>query len=102
MRNFAPNRGRDDRKAMKHFLIASVALMTGAFAAEAAQVTNKDPKPVVIVVVDGGNRMDVAIDPGATETICPTGCFMTAPDGDRIGLTGGEKIEIRGGGAVVK
>ncbi len=46
--------------------------------------------------------MDVAVEPGATETICPSGCFVTAPDGDRIGLSGNEVLEIIDGTLVVK
>lgn len=96
------------RNAMKKFLIASHITLAGlvalgcAASANAAQVTNKDSKAVVVVVVDGGNRMEVAIDAGATEIICPSGCFMTAPNGDRVGLGGSEKVEIVGGAAIVQ
>ena len=90
------------RIAMKMLLISSLVAFACAASADAAQVTNKDNKPVVVVVVDAGNRMDIAIDAGATETICPSGCFMTAPNGDRVGLGGTEKVEIIGGAAIVQ
>lgn len=34
--------------------------------------------------------------------ICPGGCFVTAPSGDRVGLQGDETIEIVNGSVVVK
>jgi hypothetical protein len=87
---------------MKTFLIAGIATVLSFGAVSAAEVTNKDSKPVVVVIVDGGNRMDVAIDAGATESVCPSGCFLTTPNGDRVGLSGADKVEISGGVAVVK
>jgi hypothetical protein len=70
--------------------------------AMAATVTNKDAEAHVLVVVEGGSRMEVAIDAGSTQTICPSGCFVTLPNGDRIGLAGGETVEIEAGAASVK
>jgi hypothetical protein len=87
---------------MKRFLISSLIALGCAASAHAAQVTNKDSKRAVVVIVDGGNRMEVIIEAGATETICPSGCFMTAPNGDRIGLDGSEKVDILGGAALVE
>jgi hypothetical protein len=54
------------------------------------------------VVVEDGNKMEVPVDAGASETICPAGCFLTLPNGDRIGLAGGETVEIVDGIATVK
>ncbi|MBB4272842.1 putative cupin superfamily protein [Rhizobium mongolense] len=73
-----------------------------AAGAEAATITNTDPAPVVVVVTEGGNRVEVVVDAGASETLCAAGCFMTTPDGDRIGLGGGETIEIVKGSAIIK
>ena len=70
--------------------------------AMAASVTNKDGDTQVLVIVEAGSRMEVALEPGATETICPSGCFVTLPNGDRIALNGGESVEIVGGSASVK
>nr|WP_234781905.1 hypothetical protein [Sinorhizobium saheli] len=71
-------------------------------AAEGAMVTNKDGETAVLVIVEGESRMEVAIDAGATEMICPSGCFVTAPNGDRIGLQGEETMEIVNGSVIVK
>ncbi|WEX76148.1 hypothetical protein PYH37_004424 [Sinorhizobium numidicum] len=75
-------------------------LVTGA--ANAATVTNRDGETAVLVIVEGESRMELAIDSGATEMICPSGCFITAPSGDRMGLQGDETIEIVNGSVVVK
>jgi hypothetical protein len=56
----------------------------------------------VLTVTEGGNRVEVVVDAGASERFCPSGCFMTTPDGDRIGLSGDETIEIVKGSAVIK
>ncbi|MCY1517584.1 hypothetical protein D9M68_522700 [compost metagenome] len=79
-----------------------VAYVPMAGAASAATVTNKDSETAVLVVVEGESRMEVAIAAGATEMICPSGCFVTAPSGDRIGLQGDENVEIVNGNVVVK
>lgn len=70
--------------------------------AEAATITNKDKKPVVVVVVEDGNRMNLALEPGVSQPFCLSGCFITAPNGDRVGLSGDEDVEISGGAAIVK
>lgn len=87
---------------MKSIMWAGLAVIAGFASAEAANITNNDKKPVTIVVVENGNRMEIPLAPGASETICPSGCFLTAPNGDRIGLSGGETVEISGGAAIVK
>lgn len=80
-------------------LLVSAAMTVPALA---ASVTNKDGETQVLVIVEGGSRMEVAIEAGATQTICSSGCFVTLPNGDRIGLTGGETVEIEGGAASIK
>ena len=70
--------------------------------AVAASVTNKDADTQVLVIVEGGSRVEIALEPCTTETICPAGCFVTLPNGDRIALNGGEDVEIEGGAASVK
>ena len=87
---------------MKTFVSAFVLTVITAFPAWSATVTNKDGEPAVLVVVEGESRMEVAISAGGTESICPSGCFITTPSGDRIGLQGDETIEIVKGSAVVK
>lgn len=87
---------------MKRMIV--MLLLSGAMAvpAIAATVTNKDAKTQVLVIVEGGSRAEVAIEPGATQTICPSGCFVTLPNGDRVGLAGGETVEIEAGSATIK
>ncbi|MBB3590366.1 putative porin [Rhizobium sp. BK529] len=82
--------------------VAFLLLLSAAPSALAASVTNKDGAPVVLTVTEGGNRVEVVVDAGASEPVCPSGCFMTTPDGDRIGLSGDETIEIVKGSAVIK
>ncbi len=89
-------------RAMKTFVSACVLTVITALPAWSATVTNKDGEATVLVVVEGESRMEVAISAGSTESICPSGCFITTPSGDRIGLQGDETIEIVNGSAVVK
>lgn len=87
---------------MKKLLTVALVLLAGASSAFSADVTNTDAQDVVLVVVEGESRMEIALAPGATESICPSGCFVTLPSGDRIGLTGGETVEISNGSATIK
>ncbi|MCA1967804.1 MAG: hypothetical protein LDL42_01630 [Rhizobium sp.] len=87
---------------MKKFLAGFVIFLGAASGALAASVTNSGTASIVLQVVEDGNRSEVAIDAGASETICPSGCFVTLPNGDRLGLEGGETVEIKDGSATVK
>jgi hypothetical protein len=87
---------------MKSVVSACVLTVLTALPAWSATVTNTDGEAAVLVVVEGESRMEVAISAGGTESICPSGCFITTPSGDRIGLQGDETIEIVNGSAVVK
>jgi hypothetical protein len=87
---------------MKTALGAIFLVFVAVVPAGAATVTNKDAETAVLVVVEGESRMEIAIDAGGSESICPTGCFLTTPSGDRIGLQGDENVEIINGSAVVK
>lgn len=87
---------------MKSVLGSLVAICIFAAPAAAATVTNKDGATVVLTVVENGSRMEIVLDAGGSETLCPTGCFVTLPNGDRIALDGGENVEILNGSAVVK
>jgi uncharacterized cupin superfamily protein len=90
------------RWAMKTVIAAVLSGMLVTGAANAATVTNRDGETAVLVIVEGESRMEVAVDSGATETICPTGCFVTVPSGDHVGLQGDETIEILNGSFVFK
>ena len=76
--------------------------MTVAAPAFAASITNKDGDSVVVTIVENGKRTELALGAGATESVCPSGCFVTLPNGDRVALNGDETVEISGGSAVVK
>lgn len=68
----------------------------------AATLINAGSEPVVVQVSEASGRVDVSLDPGAQEDVCPSGCFLTLPSGDRIGLAGGETVELENGSAHVK
>lgn len=68
----------------------------------AASVLNTGSSAVVLVVVEDGTKTEVALDAGGSDTICAAGCFLTLPNGDRIGLAGGETVEIKDGVATIK
>ena len=87
---------------MARFAAALLLSLLSAGGARSATITNTNPAPVVLVITEGGNRVEVVIDAGASETLCTTGCFMMTPDGDRIGLGGGETVDIVKGSAVIK
>jgi hypothetical protein len=79
-------------------------LMSTAVAAPAlaASITNNDAEAVVLTIVENGSRSELAVGAGQTETVCPSGCFVTLPNGDRVALHGDETVEISGGAAVIK
>jgi len=68
----------------------------------AASVSNSGTSPIVLIVVEDGNRVEVSIDAGGSDSICPAGCFVTLPNGDRLGLAGGESVDIKDGVATIK
>ena len=77
----------------------SLAMIAGA---TAASITNKDSQAQVLVITESGDKIDMVIEPGATVSFCPSGCFVTMPSGDRETLAGGETIDIVNGAAVIK
>lgn len=79
-----------------------LALLLPAAAASAATLINAGSEPVVVQVSEASGRMDVSLDPGAQEEVCPSGCFLTLPSGDRVGLAGGETVEIKDGTAHIQ
>ncbi len=78
------------------------ALLIPAGLVQAATLINVGSEPVVVQVSESSGRMDVSLDPGSQEDVCPTGCFLTLPSGDRIGLAGGETVEIDKGTAHIR
>lgn len=82
------------------FVVLGSGLVAGQ--ALAASVLNAGASAVTLVVVENGTRTEVLLDAGGEDTICTSGCFLTLPNGDRIGLAGGETVEIRDGVATIK
>ncbi len=83
-------------------LIAGMALLAAGGAAFAASAVNKDAEPRTLIVTEGGAKSELALAGGETVEFCPSGCFVTLPNGDLEALTGSETIEISGGVAKVK
>ena len=90
--------------------VKTTGLVMGAYGAGAlvagpafaASVVNIGSSSVVIVVVEDGNKVEISLDAGGSDVICSSGCFLTLPNGDRIGLAGGETVEIKDGVATIK
>ncbi len=90
---------------MKQFYAQLVVVMGSVLVAGsglAASIHNAGSSAVVLVVVEDGNKTEVALDAGGSDVICSSGCFLTLPNGDRIGLAGGETVEIKDGVATIK
>lgn len=62
-----------------------------------ASAVNLDSEPRTLIVTEGGSKSELALAAGETVEFCPSGCFVTMPNGDREVLTGTETIEISGG-----
>jgi hypothetical protein len=82
--------------------LALLVALAGIGSAQAATLMNSGSDAVVVQVADADGRFDVSLDPGASEEVCPSGCFVTLPNGDRIGLGGSETVDIRDGSATVQ
>jgi hypothetical protein len=93
--------GNTDNAMMKSLLAATVLLGLGS-AAFGASAVNKDAEPRTLIVTEGGSKSELSLAGGETVEFCPSGCFVTMPNGDREALTGSETIEISGGTARIK
>jgi hypothetical protein len=85
----------------KSLLLASVFLAT-ATATMAASAVNNDNETRTLIVTEGGNKTELALAGGETVEFCPTGCFVTLPNGDLTPLNGSETVVISGGVAHIK
>lgn len=83
-------------------LIVGTMLLTSCGAAFAASAVNKDAEVRTLVVTEGGSKSELTLAAGETVEFCPSGCFVTLPNGDLEALTGSETVEISGGIAKVK
>lgn len=87
---------------MKNVMLALVLALVPMGAASAATIVNKDGQAQVVVVTENGDQRQVAIEAGGSAEVCPAGCFVTMPSGDRETLSGSETVEIVNGSAVIK
>ena len=78
-------------------LAAACMAAASSFPALAATVTNRDAVPRLVSVTTTIGKVDVVVKAGETLGLCPQGCFMTFPNGDKEALSGGETIEILDG-----
>ncbi|QPC92434.1 hypothetical protein [Mesorhizobium sp. INR15] len=83
-------------------LVAAVALLAASGSAFAASAVNKDAETRTLIVTEGSTKSDLALAAGETVEFCPSGCFVTLPNGDLEALTGSETVEISGGVARIK
>ncbi len=83
-------------------IVLIAALLAGAGSSLAASVLNSDSTAQTLVVTEGSSKQQVTVQPGEKVTICPSGCFITFPNGDREALTGSEAITILNGGGTHK
>ena len=54
----------------------------------AASAINLDSEPRTLIVTEGGSKSELALAGGETVNFCPSGCFVTMPNGDLEALTG--------------
>lgn len=82
---------------MTRTTLTMLALLAAGAPAFAASAVNNDAEVHTIIVTEGGDRSELTVAAGETVEFCPTGCFVTMPDGERHALTGTEVIEITDG-----
>lgn len=87
---------------MLRFIAVTTGLLALAGVSSAASVVNRDAETRTLIVTEGGVQSEVVVPAGQTADICPNGCFVTLPNGDRQALTGAEVIEITGGQARIR
>ena len=68
----------------------------------AASAVNTTAETRTLIVTEGGGKTELALAAGETVEFCPSGCFVTLPNGDREALTGSETVEISGGRRKIK
>lgn len=89
-------------KALK--IIGTTIIVTIATAGTvfAATVINNDAEAQTLIVTEGASKQKVLIQPGEKISFCPSGCYVTFPNGDRDVLAGNETIVIVNGGGTHK
>lgn len=87
---------------MKKLMLTALALSIAAGPAFAATVVNNDAEARTLIVTEGSDKSELTVGAGESVEFCPSGCFVTMPNGDREALTGSETIEITGGKAKIR
>lgn len=87
---------------LKHLVATVLLLAASAGSGVAASAVNLDSEPRTLIVTEGGTRTELALAGGETVEFCPSGCFVTMPNGDLEALTGSETIEISNGVARIR
>jgi hypothetical protein len=87
---------------MMKTLAAMLALLAAGTSAQAASAVNLDQEPRTLIVTEGGSKSELSLGGGESVDFCPSGCFVTMPNGDIEALTGSETVEISGGQARIK
>lgn len=64
--------------------------------ADSATIKNTDQKTQSLVVTEGAARRDVSLKADQIVDLCPKGCFITFPNGDRFAIKASDSIEING------
>lgn len=101
-RSFRNRGGGNTDTAMNRFNLAFAALLAAQGTAMAASAVNLDSEPRTLIVTEGGSKSELMLAGGETVQFCPSGCFVTMPNGDREALSGAETIEISNGAAKIK
>lgn len=87
---------------MNRSIVIATALLAAMASAGAASVVNRDSETRTLIVTEGGSKSELALAAGETVDFCPSGCFVTMPNGDLEALSGGETVEIVDGVGRVK
>ena len=86
----------------KWFLVIAALICFGSQEGFAATIKNTDQKTQSLVVAEGSSRRDVSLKADQSVDICPKGCFVTFPNGDRFAIKATDTIEINGSRASFK
>lgn len=87
---------------MLRFIAAATSLLALAGVSSAASIVNRDAETYSVIVTEGSSQAEVTVAAGQTVDVCPSGCFVTLPNGDRQALSGTEIVEISGGKARIR
>ena len=77
-----------------NILFAQIFLFIFCSVGHSATIKNTDTKVQNIIIAEGAERRNVALQAGQQLDICVQGCFITVASGDEYALTGSEIIEI--------